>query len=390
MRYVVPLQYQFKSQERTASVLKQIVKATTMAAIMWPICITSSVTSQDFVEWDGIAHSQGNIQLSIQPGGWGWLAEDEGGWIPLVDPFTHDIIYGCVYPSGSRHMYLDGRFIAGGIADHDTVFSFGVYEEDSLFHKGSWWRATTLDASKPHYSPEARSLLDLECVFYDTAAVNYGMSHIWDFNHQYPLEIKVEQRSMAWSGVLVDDFVMFEFEITNVGRAPLMDFYAGFWCKEVTWSLFPIPDGEDLTGFLDLWSFANGCDSAHTLNLAYLMDNDGDPSSGTFTPRSRRGAVGVMLLGSSADRLEVGYNWIAWDPGYAQDWGPRRRPTSEEPWRSFNPFYAWPGNDRNLYYMMSHPLVAYDQVYAATHQEGWMPPGRLASCTILSVHLISV
>jgi len=362
--------------------MDQVVPGIVAALVSLPFWGFSHASSQFNYESFGAGHSQGNIQLRVQPSYWGTVWRDDNGeFAPFMDPITGDAIYGCVYPRESGHRFMDGHLVAGAIAGKDTVSSFFSFSPDNFFYNGSRWKVSTRDMSKPYYSPEARSMLDLECRFYDTAVwLNPWPTAIWDFNHFYPLEVVVKQRSMAWSGNLIDDFILIEYEITNVGREPLKNFYAGFWCKENVSELFPFTFNEDdLTGFLKTWPFVDQCDSLHPLNLAYLMDDDGDPANGSFNFHSRRGAVGVMLLGSTSDALVIGYNWICWTPDYSQDWGPRWRPTEDEPWRSFNPFYAWPGGDRNLYYLMSHPHIAYDQMFAAADHSGWMPPGALAA-----------
>jgi len=319
-------------------------------------------------------HSQGNIQLMVSPGGWGMVGYEDGLPVPFYDPVTNDTMYGCVYPRGSGNIFSWGMLVAGGVAGPDTLFSWGFFRADTALH-ASIWRRLSFDRTSPFYSPDARSNLDLECEFHDTLEFDDPYpGGIWDMGHHMPLGIVGRQRSMAWSSRLIDDFVILDFEFVNIGGRALKQFYAGVWFANNRALSFYVPGDDDLTGFLGDYAFDDGCGDRDTLNLAYHMDDDGDPVDGRFTPLSRRGAVGTMLLGSSADHVNIGYTWFVLGPGLQWDWGPRRRPTDEEPYRSFNPFFAWPGNDRNLYYLMSHPRIAYDQMFSAVSQYDWMQP----------------
>jgi hypothetical protein len=174
----------------------------------------------------------------------------------------------------------------------------------------------------------------------------------------------------------VDDFVIMQFEFKNVGDKRLTDLYFGVQCDEMGNWVYPSPEPGHLTGFINTWPFEDQCGYRDSLMIAYRMDDNGDPVNGRFTSQSRRAAVGVMYLGGSTESVEIGYHWVVWTPEYAEDWGPRRWPTEAEPWRPFNPFYAWPGNNRNLYHLMSHPHIAYDQLFSTVNHadEGWMMP----------------
>ncbi|MEW5797075.1 MAG: hypothetical protein AB1772_12060, partial [Candidatus Zixiibacteriota bacterium] len=216
--------------------------------------------------------------------------------------------------------------------------------------------------------------MDLQCTYADTVVSGRDVnSHTWDWRRFAPTGLRVVQRSMAWSGATVDDFVIIDYGIANVGHRDLTDVYIGYWYNGVGTALFEYPISDNLTGFLRHYPADDICDFRDTLNVAYSMDNDGDPVDGRFTWQSQRGAVGVTLLGNSQGPVHVGYTWFAWDADYNSDWGPRRRPTNTDPWRSFNPFYAWPGSNNNLYYVMGRGDIAYDQLFAGVEHEGWMP-----------------
>lgn len=327
--------------------------------------------------WNLASHSQGNIQLNVNPGGWGYTPwSGEQGWVPHLDVITGDSVYGCEYPRESRNMYLCGELTLAAVAGRDTLCS-APWGFDPFRESETPWQVRSSNPASTYYSPEARSDLDLECPIEDTIAHDTLSWTTWERGPHVPLEVIGTQRSMAWSGSLVDDFVLLEYELINVGNRPLKGAWVAFWCDSYGLAHGMDHETDDLTGFLKDYA-ADNCGSRDILNVAYCMDNEGDPVNGQFFWNSRKGAVGVMLLGSSADSVELGYNWYIWDPAGTEDWGPRRESTPEEPFRSFNPYFAHPGSARNLYYVLSHPHIAYDQLFSAVDHFGWLPPGRLA------------
>ncbi|MCD6249342.1 MAG: hypothetical protein J7J98_03290, partial [candidate division Zixibacteria bacterium] len=324
-------------------------------------------------------HSQGNIQMTIVPGGWGYIRAIHDQYDPYVDPITNDSIYGCTYPTGSGNTFTSGSdMFMIGVSDSDTLdLPYLVWTNPLIWDRR--WKKQSTDKSQPHYSPRARSDLDIECTFYDTAVYDQDQSYlvVW---HQ-PLRIKVEQRSMAWSGSAVDDFVLFDYGITNIGDQALTDFYVGFYLNDSYDPRDFVPDAENLTGFLEEYPAGYACEYMDTLNLAYKMDNNGDQINNRFTPQSRRGTVGIMLLGSTGKDVRLGYHWsVRYPSTWQDDWGPRRWPTNEEPWHSFDTRFATPWSTQDRYYLCTHPHIAYDQLFAAVDHtaEGWMPPTRLA------------
>ncbi|MCX6835778.1 MAG: hypothetical protein NTW07_11740, partial [candidate division Zixibacteria bacterium] len=322
----------------------------------------------------GVAHSQGNIQLVVGAGGWGFIGGLPGAYFPFVDPITRDTIYGCVYPRESGNMFIYGSLFVGAVLGRDTIVARDInWSTDTA--SGQIWKIAGNDPSQPYYSPTARSDLDLECKFTDTIINNHGTITWppWDTYQQIPLGLVGVQKSMAWAGARIDDFVLFDYEMTNMGDRDLESVYVGMWCVSYGISYLGI-ESDNLTGYLPDYLSPDGCDYVDTLRIAYGMDNDGDPTQYRFTSHSRRGAVGVMLLGASSPNLKLGYNWLVWNADWTQAWGPRRRGTDAEPFRSFGSSLAWPGSDRNLYYIMSHPHIAYDQMFSGVDHYGWLSP----------------
>ncbi|MCX6834951.1 MAG: hypothetical protein NTW07_07435, partial [candidate division Zixibacteria bacterium] len=179
------------SRVKHSTFMDTVVPGVVTAALLLPLWGVSRVMPQFNYESSGAGHSQGNLQLRVGPGVWGTVWRDNNGeFVPFVDPITGDPIYGCVYPRESGHRFINGYLVAGANAGTDTVSSFGTFSTDDMYYNGSRWKVSTRDVNKPYYSSEARSMLDLECRFYDTAIWrNPWPTEIWDFNHFYPLEV---------------------------------------------------------------------------------------------------------------------------------------------------------------------------------------------------------
>jgi hypothetical protein len=339
--------------------------------IIWGFPVEAVCQSEDSY-WR--AHNQGNLSLTLEVAGWGDLPSNGEVLIPYYDPITGDSVYGCSYPRGSRHKYFLGDLVIGAVSGRDTIATwfFSAFWHDPY----SLWHIRSSDPTSPYYSADARSSLDLVGEFTDTTQIN-----IWwmDWKRQLPVPLQIigTQKSMAWSGGLIDDFVLFDYEITNVGTKPLKDVWIGVWAGSY-WQGVNAPPADDLTGYLRDWVWPDNCETRELMNIAYYMDNDGDPLGGTYTSRSRNGAVGIMLLDASSDSVAIGYNWYVWNADRTQDWGPRPEPTVDEPWRSFNPYFARPGSYENLYYIMSHPNIAYDQMFAGVAHSEWQAPVGLS------------
>jgi hypothetical protein len=262
----------------------------------------------------------------------------------------------------------------GAITKSDTLVTH-LFEWSTASLARDKWDRRTLDVSQPHFSPEAYSELDLACEYADTS-FHPGFGDGWDQRPHIPLGLLVSQRSMSWSGAAIDDFVIMNYELTNIGDEDLKSVYCGLYIHG-----YYTQRDDNLTGFLGSVPSGDGCGSRDVLDLAYMFDNDGNPESGRFTAAAKRSAIGFMLLGSSIDYPEIGYNWNVWDQAQTDDWGPRLAGTLQRPFRSFNPNFAAPHGDRDLYYIMSHPTIDYDQVFAALDHtdEGWLPPPTLGS-----------
>lgn len=91
---------------------------------MWITCLLTSVAIAEDGYFGTAAHSQGNIQITMTAGRYGRPEVNNSQYSPYVDPITHDSVYGCIYPRGSRSLFgWSDLFLVGVV---DMTFSVPV------------------------------------------------------------------------------------------------------------------------------------------------------------------------------------------------------------------------------------------------------------------------
>ena len=328
-------------------------------------------------------HKRGNIQLAVANNG---TFGTYGRSIP--DPLTGEGIPSCIFPKNSDLVYLWVAAIwAGAIKGNDTLVSVG--DEDFYVTTEFWpdikpfgdFRYESIDPNSRYYTPDAFSEEDIICEYTDTlnevAATGVDAT---DGRPHKPLGIKVTQRSMAWSYSYAQDFILFDYRVKNIDVRTLSEVYLGIWLDGDVWHISN-RDGahwnDDMVGFLRTYPAPEGHGYLDTINVAYHTDNDGDPVDGTWDEKSVPHAVGVRVVRTPAEEPSYSFNW--WIIDYSnpsKDFGPRRRGTPEDPFRSFGSRLGTPEGDKNKYYILSHPEFDYDQYYVAQNHmlKGWLPP----------------
>jgi len=109
-----------------------------------------------------------------------------------------------------------------------------------------------------------------------------------------PLNLKIVQNSYAWENDDADDFVGFEFEITNIGVAPINDVYIGFFAdSDIGPRDRPGRAEDDMAGS---WTgMVQARDKTWVpVTLGYMYDDDGDEGLTT-------GFFGVAFLNHDVD-----------------------------------------------------------------------------------------
>jgi hypothetical protein len=331
------------------------------------------------------AHNRGNIQLAIANNG---TFGTQGDQIP--DPFTGELIRSCVYPKGSDIVYLWVAAVWIGAVtnrNRDTLVSCG--NEDWYVTKEFWpdvkpfgdFVYKSIDINSPFYDPHAYSEQDILCEYTDTLTnPNLVEQDPTDARPHKPLHVKVTQRSMAWSYSYADDFILFDYQVQNIGEKDLKNVYIGIYVDGDAWHTSRMgPEGwnDDIVGFYPAYRFPECCDSLIPVNIAYNADNDGDPESGQWDYRSPRSVVGVRVIRTPSTSLKYSFNW--WIMNYTdptRDFGPRLKGSDSLPFRSFGSRLGTPEGDKNKYYVMSHEEFDYDLLFTALDhsREGWLPP----------------
>lgn len=217
------------------------------------------------------------------------------------------------YPARSRteHLYRAGLWVGAVDINGDTLVSTGAVDAYSTASAGQEGfeffptdapEDTVIEKSilltSPFYDPTAVSEQDFYAVYYDNR--RYVPNHT-------PLNLKVIQRSYAWSYEYIDDVVIVSFTIVNIGAGDLTHLYVGLYAELVT-------------GNRDFWGdqFARTPFYQHkrlffvdSLRLVYER-NDGYDYLATSL-------AGIKLLGLEQhgekldpDSFTVSFNWWRW------------------------------------------------------------------------------
>jgi hypothetical protein len=123
----------------------------------------------------------------------------------------------------------------------------------------------------------------------------------------------------------------------------------------------------------------NSCVPEDTVNIAWIADNDGDPTDdGQWSFTSVRAVTGSRVLRSPNKDLKYTFNWWISNSNPSLDFGPRLAGTNDDPFRSWGAYKGTPTGDKVKYYVMRHPEFDYDQLFTAvTHtSEGFEAPPK--------------
>ncbi|HWR83074.1 MAG TPA: hypothetical protein VN285_07215, partial [Candidatus Deferrimicrobium sp.] len=259
--------------------------------------------------------------------------------------------------SFSREMFADEQ-------------DFAVYEKRSI-----------IDPTKPEYQ-NAISEEDYVFAYFDTNTINvdedyFGRPHI-------PLHMEITQKSYAWSYAYAEDFVLFDYEIRNIGPRPLENVYMGFYVDaDVCPGGIPcVMQGhaDDICGFVEKLpvEVQRGDTFDLTVNLAWIADNDGKfvVSEGDPVPH----VTAMRIVRTPATFLDVSFNWWISNGNAALDFGPREKPfigRLKEPYREIGTGgRGTPEGDVNKYYFLRNKEFDYGQIFSAeisSLDTLWMP-----------------
>ncbi|MCH9032622.1 MAG: hypothetical protein IIB00_10245, partial [candidate division Zixibacteria bacterium] len=313
----------------------------------------------------------------------------------IEDPRTGEPAPSCEYPifSGIEYLFA-GSFWVGAIVGRDTLVSVGVdgwftikefWPPDSAAadRNGELMTCRSINAGSEFFSPLAKSELDVTCVYYDTL-VDGVVQDARDGRPHRPLNIRVRQTSYSWSYEYADDFVLFDYEITNIDPVRTLEkVYMGIYVDGDVLHSNAMGFQDDVTGFrLDVPALSlvpTTCDFRDTINLAWLADNNGfdegdDPRDYGVTDPI--GVTGTRVIRTPAkDTLDISFNWWISNTSPPLDWGPRLK----KDFRDLGGFLGTPEGDRNKYHFLSNNEFDYDQLFSCINHEdeGWLPPDNL-------------
>jgi len=326
-----------------------------------------------------VAHRVGQLVLGINNNGTfgnGFTAAGE------TDCLTGGSAPSCEYPKGSQSYYLfAGAFWIGAIVGRDTSVSVAAdgwsfvrefFPDEAPF--GDIIYRSITDPSKPEFDG-AISEEDYICVYTDT--VTEGIDPDYFGRPHRPLYIEVTQNTYAWSYSYAEDFILFDYQIKNIGGATLEDIYMGIYVDADVWGAGT--DGQqgaqdDLCGFL--YAYPDSCENCEYLDTvftAWIADNDGD--FGGASSSSVPHVTAARIVRTPQDSLEVSFNWWISDSP-SRDFGPRHR----KDFRNFGTGgLGTPEGDRNKYYILSNGEFDYDQARVGVIQPTdslWLYPNQ--------------
>ncbi len=304
--------------------------------------------------------------------------------ITIVDG---EIAPSCEYPINSNIIYLfQGALWIGAVVGRDTLVSVGAdgwFSMREFFpdagDKGAFVSRSNL-RSRPDYDKDAISEQDFICTYTDTFT-DPGLTGEDPFDNRphVPLNLSIRQSSYAWSYQYAEDFVLFDYQITNIGDFPLRDVYLGVYVDGVAYHKSIESNGfkDDVCGFRRTVATPQDfCIDEDTVNLAWIADNDGDPVGDSWNFASPVAVTGVRVVRSPNNNLQYSFNWWISNSNPQLDFGPRKAGTDEDPFRPFGTNIGTPTGDRNKYYILSHPEFDYDQLFTAiSHTDrGYLRP----------------
>lgn len=317
-----------------------------------------------------VNHRIGKIVLAVKNNGtFGIMDGDQS------DCLTGDQLYACEYPKNSRSRYLFGAaFWIGAIVGRDTLVSEGADGWDRAGNEfnPSPYPIDTLETRSITY-PDNPALFDGAVSEEDYIAIYNDLDTEIPDNDESgrphtPLNIEITQKSYAWSYPYAEDFVLFDYEIRNIGVETLNATYMGIYVDaDVHAESATAGHTDDFCGYIHtIETKFLACSFIDTVNIAWIADDDGDPnSSDRWDNNSVRHVTATRIIRTPADKLDVSFNWWVSNPSPNLDFGPREKEGVGRLKEDFRIFYSatlgTPDTDADKYYQLSNQEFDYDQ-----------------------------
>ncbi len=329
-------------------------------------------------------HRIGNVWMNITNRGFlGNQSSDHQG--SMEDPeYPGTWAPQCEFPaeSGVQYLFQAGLWVGALIQKEDHEYprvSVGVdgwvapaIKEFTAAPNSGITERSNVEGAQDYlgndiYSPEAVAPQEFLSAFLDTLSNpdSVGIDPV-DSLHR-PLGIRISQKSVVWDEEDITDFIIIEWEIENISQLYLKNLYIGLFVDgDVGESDERERHIDDLCGFHQ-WRYFEGPDDeldSTEINLAYIADNDGRPSSvGEGNDFTAPGVSGVMILDSPNPRLTTSFNWWVSNGVPELDFGPS--------WEDDNAVDDWtvqfgtPMGDARKYFLMSNRERDYDMVFSS-------------------------
>lgn len=357
--------------------------------------LTQRFSSVDPPAYCIVDHRVGQLVLAVKNNG--TFGQADGS--DTKDCLTGDELLPCEYPKNSRSRYLyAASFWIGAVVGRDTLVStgsdgwlFGTGDEfnPDISPFGDLIYRSNRFPDEPDLFTDAVSEEDYIAIYFDT--LTEGVGNDASGRPHRPLNIQVTQRSFAWSYSYAEDFVLFDYEIKNIGFSKIQDCYMGIYVDADVHA--QSADGtvgaqDDICGFIEtVPATLQNCSFVDTVNIAWIADNDGDPGQdGSYTQASLRNLTATRIVRTPADSLDVSFNWWISNGDAAKDFGPRERANVGRLKEDFRIFrtgtLGTAEGDADKYYQLRNQEFDYDQIFTASIQPNdtlWsLPPTDLA------------
>ena len=248
---------------------------------------------------------------------------------------------------GSQYLFAGAIWI-GGIVGDDTLVSTGA---------DGW---VGIKEMYPTNDEPTVTRLNFQSDYSMRAEYSDTSHQISSFDYfsnrpHLPLNVEVTLRSHIWRTEPENNVVIYDMIITNYGWQTIEDAVVGFYydCDVCPGEGCGDNQGfrDDITGYLGLEE------------IAYIIDNDGDPLDPPTTPR----AFGFKILETSFYPTVSNFNWWISHGSPQLDFGPRQQDKPGAPFRDFGTGgLGTPEGDANKYYIMTFPEFDYDQIYTGS------------------------
>ncbi|MBN1448234.1 MAG: hypothetical protein JXA28_09915 [Bacteroidetes bacterium] len=304
----------------------------------------------------------GSIRLTIS--NFGTIGHGFNKW-----PFQPN----CEYPAGSgiEHIFEGGLWIGAYTETGGPHVSTAAVDVSSVRDVAAGFEYTnavgvrtgersTLADSR-FFSPDAVSHQDFVAEFTDSNRVIPGTTTTIP-DHEHPLKVSVRMETYAWNFSFAENFVIFNYTITNHSGGRLDSVYTGLWIDMVVrnTNLTP-PRGS---------AFFNrgGNGYVDSLRLCYEFDVNGDPG---FTDSY----IGLAVLGTKPiQRFGI-------RPDGTDSLGAKVVFNSWQFRNTTDPIYFSPENDRQRYEKMASglPRTEYSNLKAASNRSVLLSTGPFRS-----------